>query len=296
MNTLVPKITLAFAVAIGSISCQTENLVNPAQPSAAARQGADEIIPPISQVQVHKLITYGDVTLTYADDGRLRKVTTAPSRGHTDVHTDYTYGPGWVRAIRSDGAAVTRDETFTLDASGRCVESKEEGTVVYNNAPFQYTTYWQFSYNAKGQLWSCTNKNSCVGGTAYTYNADGDLILATVTTNAGGGGIGIKFTHSELVNAPGVVDKYPIQLSNPQIAEHDTYLPIFGKPGKHLIKRVSFQPSGNINYPAPSDRFYTYVLDADGYVTQRTMANALFGSPVEKTPYAYVVTNAKMQL
>lgn len=176
MKTLFQQITvgLGLALSLSLASCEKDNLLNP-NPAGSARSGAvnDGISPNIPQV--YKLTKYGDAALTYADNGRLLNVTT-PVRNSLAIQTDYTYSPGSVRAFSHQGKIVLRDETFTLDASGRCTESVVKGN--YSD------THWLFTYNAQGQLWSCQNKNSCVGGTSYTYNADGDLIQATVATKS----------------------------------------------------------------------------------------------------------------
>ncbi|GAB3225116.1 hypothetical protein [Spirosoma arcticum] len=293
MNTLLQKtITgLGLALSLSFASCEKDNLLDPT-PAGSARSGAvnDDILPGSSQV--HKLTKYGAATLTYADNGQLLNVTT-PVSGSLAIQTDYTYSPGKIKAFTHQGNTVLRDETFTLDASGRCTESAQAYTVINNNTPMQYATQWVYKYTAKGQLWSCYNKNSCVGGTNYTYNADGDMILATVATSAFDF-TDITFAYSQRTVAGLLNDEYPVNLNVPKIPEHDAYLRIFGKPSKHLVQRVSYEPSGSVAFPAPSDRFYTYVLNADGYVKQRSMFHTLGGSSVENTAYEYLVGNPTM--
>jgi len=138
-------------------------------------------------------------------------------------------------------------------------------------------------------LVSCQNKNSCVGGITYTYNSDGDMTLATVATSLTEGD-DILFMYGPANSVYNLNDKYPLNITIPKITAHDTYLRIFGKPSKHLVKRISYEPSGNVTIPAPRDRFYTYTVDADGYVTQRSVTHALGGNVVETTPYDYLVT------
>jgi len=134
------SIVIGLALSLSLSSCEKDSLLTPS-PAGSARD--DDLV--VGIPQVHKLIKYGDATLTYADDGRLRKVTQAPVRGSLDVHTDYTYGPGSVRAISYKGLVVAHDETFTLDANGRCTESVEEGNKLYNGAYFHYTIHWIFT-------------------------------------------------------------------------------------------------------------------------------------------------------
>lgn len=283
MKNLVQTITVAtgLALSLSLVSCEKDGLPTP-NPAGSARSGAGDDGIEVGMPQVHKLINYGDATLTYADNGKLLKVAT-PVRGSLAIETDYTYSPGTVKAFTHQGKIVLRDETFTLDASGRCTESVVQG--------FYSDTEWEYHYTATGQLWSCTNKNSCVGGTSYKYNADGDMILAQLTTDAGGGGTDVTFAYSQRTVASLLNDEYPVNLNIPTIPAHDAYLRIFGKPSKHLVQRVSYEPSGSVAFPAPSDRFYTYVLDADGYVTQRSMSHTAGGSSVETTAHAYMLTD-----
>ena len=267
MKTLVQKITtvIGLTVSLGLASCERDNLLNP-NPVGSARSGAanDDIV--VGMPQVHKLTKYGDATLTYAGNGKLMNVTT-PVHGSLAIETDYTYSPGTVKAFTHQGKIVLRDETFTLDASGRCTESVVEG--------FYSDTEWKYNYTAKGQLWSCTNKN---------------MILAELTTDAGGGGTDVTFAYSQRTVAGLLNDNYPVNLNVPKIPAHDAYLRIFGKPSKHLVQRVSYESPGS-SFPVPSDRFYTYVLNADGYVKQRSMSHTLGGNSVENTAYEYTLAD-----
>lgn len=206
---------------------------------------------------------------------------TTPVRGSLPIQTDYTYSPGSVRAFSHQGKIILHDETFTLDASGRCTESVVKG--VYSD------THWIFTYNTKGQLWSCQNKNSCVGGTSYSYNPDGDMVLATVT-NSISDATDITFAYNEPTGDPLLEDNYPLNVNVPKIPQHDTYLRIFGKPSKHLLKLVSYEPSGSAAYPSPGPVYYAYQLDTDGYVTKK-VAYDLNGSSSKTTLYDYVLAN-----
>lgn len=285
MNTLFPKITLAFAVAIGSISCQTENLVNPVQPSAAARQSANESISP-NLPQAPRLTKYGNSTLSYSNDGHLQKVTTMVNRGGVDYHTDYTYAPGSIRAASYQGNSLVRDETFTLNASGRCTESVVKGVPT--------DTHWIYTYNAKGQLWSCQKKNTCIGGTSYTYNTDGDLIKASVATSASDG-MELTFSYVLPMDANYYYDTYPLNLNAPMLPEHDTFLRIFGKTSPHLVKGLSYSPSGSTIVSMPGNRFYAYNIISDGSIVERDMAYTFGGNPVEKIMYTYELADLIVQ-
>ena len=289
MNTLFQKTAkgLALALSLSLTSCERDSLLTP-NPAGVARSEStrtdDASLPSPNIPQVYKLTKYGATTLLYSANGRLLSATT-PVRGGVSIQTDYTYGPGSVRAFSHQGKVVLHDETFTLDASGRCTESVEKGTFS--------DTHWMYHYTPKGQLWSCQNKNSCVGGTTYTYNADGDMILASVATGVSDA-IDITFAYNEPTGDPLLADKYPLNVNVGKIPQHDTYLRIFGKPGKHLIKLVSFEPSADIAYPSPSDVYYSYVLNAEGYVTKKVEYN-LSTLASKTTLYDYIVTNIGLQ-
>jgi len=286
MNSLFQKITsgLALTLSLSLASCEKDSPLTPNQ-TGSARSGAVEDGIVVGIPQLHKLSRYGDAMLTYADNGRLLNVTSS-FRGSLSIQTDYTYSPGKIRAFTHQGKVVLHDETFTLDASGRCTESVEDG--VYSD------THWIFTYNAKGQLWSCQNKNSCVGGISYNYNADGDMILATVATSPSDG-VDITFAYNKPTGAPILADEYPLNVTVPKMAAHDTYLRIFGKPSKHLLKLVSYEPSGNVAFPTPSDLYYTYSLDTEGYVTKKIEYSGLSGVLPKTTLYNYVMTNITIQ-
>ena len=281
MNTLFQKITtgLGLALSLSLASCEKDNLLTP-NPTGSARSGAgdDDLSPNIPQV--HKLTKHGDATLTYADNGRLLNVTT-PVRGSLSIQTDYTYSPGTIRAFTHQGKSILRDETFMLDASGRCTESAEKYTVINNNTPLHYLREWKYTYNAKGQLLNYQNKNSCVGGFGYAYNADGDMIGASESTGISSIAA-TTFNYSQPGGDPILSDNYPLNVIG--VNEHDAYLRIFGKPGRHLVTLVTRQGSLDGDY-------YAYLLDADGYVTQRKQYKLVGAALVDTKSYAYVLTN-----
>lgn len=289
MNTVFQKTAtgLVIALSLSLVSCEKDNQLTP-NPMGNARSesvGTDDITLPSPNIpQVYKLTKYGTAMLAYSANGRLLSATT-PVRGSLNIQTDYTYGPGSVRAFTHQGKVVLHDETFTLDASGRCTESVEKGAFS--------DTHWVYNYKPKGQLGSCNNKNSCVGGTSYTYNADGDLILASVATGVSDA-IDITFAYNEPTGDPLQEDKYPLNIAISKIPQHDMYLRIFGKPSKHLVKLVSYEPSGDIAFPSPSPVFYAYELNAEGYVTKKTETN-LSTLASKTTPYDYLLTNIGLQ-
>ncbi|GAB4014411.1 hypothetical protein [Spirosoma koreense] len=285
MNTLRQLITagLGLALSVGLVSCEKDSTLTPT-PLNGARLGTEdeEIYPSTNLPKTYRLTKYGNSTLSYSADGHLQKVTTAVNRGGVAYHTDYTYAPGSIRAASYQGAILVRDETFTLNATGsRCTES-----LVKTNTG---ETHWIYTYNPKGQLSSCQNQNSSIGGATYTYDKDGDLIKATVAVTLTES-MDITFAYT----VPTMDDHrndvtYPLNLNVPMLPEHDPFLPIFGRSSKHLVKWVYYSPSDLPVVVKPSDQFYSYMIPGDGYVSDRTMSYTFGGSPVEKIHYEYVM-------
>lgn len=281
MKTLAQKITavIALAVSIGLASCEKDGLLTPDKLLAESDPTVNSIPTPIIPTPAKKytLVKHGTNNLTYYDDGRLMAVT-SDARSYSTSHTDYTYSPGKIQAVSYLNNTVVRDETFTLDASGRCTESVLTG--LFSNI------HWAFTYNAKGQLIYCTNKASTTGATSYTYNADGDLILAEKSISPSDYRE-TTFAYDKPSGTPMLIDKYPLNVVG--ASEHDAYLRIFGTPSKHLVKQASYEPSGDVNFPAPADQLFTYVLDANGYVTERKAYNVIGGALTDTKPYVYQV-------
>ncbi|GAB4014398.1 hypothetical protein [Spirosoma koreense] len=283
IKTFIKQSTLLTTVllSIGLTACEKDSFLTPnltgSARTAAPPDGIDVGIP-----QVHKLTRYGEAKLTYAENGQLLAVTT-PVRGSMPIQIDYTYSPGQIRAFTHQGKIVLHDETFSLDASGRCTESVEAGT--YSDV------HWVYTYTDKGQLWSCMNKNSCVGGITYNYNAEGDMDRARLSTGVSEG-VDIKIGYNEPLGAPLLNDAYPLNMTVPRMAAHDTYLRIFGKPSKHLPKHVSYERSpGSSFFYVPSDLFYVYSLDTDGFVTKKIEYNGQSGVLPKTFLYEYEMAN-----
>ena len=274
MKNIARKITTAIVltVSLGLASCEKDSLLSPDKVTGKADQGVNSIGTPIpTPTGKYTLTKYGMDNLTYYDDGRLMSVLhgAAPAS-----HTDYTYSPGTIKAVTYQNNLVVRDETFLLDASGRCTESVIKGVLS--------DIHWLFTYNVKGQLSYCTNKASTTGATSYAYNAAGDLILTQKSVNPNYWP-GTTFAYG----SPLLADKYPLNVVG--ASDHDPYLRIFGTPSKHLVKQATYEPSGDPNFPAPADRLYTYVLDANGYVTQQKANAVVGGALIDTKPYAYQI-------
>lgn len=285
MNRSIQKITtgLSLALSLSLVSCEKEGLREPT-PSGNARLGVtnDVSLPSPTIPQVHRLTKYGDAILTYASNGQLQNVTTTNQNGLV-TQTDYSYGPGSIRAFTHQGRTILRDETFTLDATGRCTESVIKGK--------PNDVHWLYNYDAKGRIWSLQNTSTCVGGTSFIYNEAGDLVTAAVATS-----VFDSNTATFIYTTPGSSafqeDLYPLNVIS--VRDHDRFLRIFGKPGRHLIRKISFTSSNGS--PVLNDQYFSYGTDYDGYVQLRDQLNShgLIGDD-GRTLYEYELSNIPFQ-
>ncbi|WP_018619539.1 DUF4595 domain-containing protein [Spirosoma luteum] len=283
MNTLFPKI--ALAVAIGSISCQTENLVNPDQPSAVAKQTINDIIP--INLPKFTLVKDGPQTVCYYPDGRLKRVIYGLDvPGNTSERTDYTYDSHSVKATMTSENKVYSEETYVLDATGRCFQYRAYTYPNGSTTKIKYMYNYSYTYDSQGRLktWA-DNANSLLY--QYTYNADGDLSLVILQK---GGTAQEEFTFAyKLPNAVTLLpDSYPL---NAQLnfkwwgLLSDTYLAVFGTASSHLVKRVTRK--NLLTNQVTQNTTFTYTLDANGYVTNRTSVNDLTGITLDTKAYEY---------
>ncbi|GAB3558103.1 hypothetical protein [Spirosoma fluminis] len=119
------------------------------------------------------------MNLTYYPGGRLKRAMRgADVRGSTNTRVDYTYSLGSIQAIAHVGTSPLYERTYWLDATGRCSEYKEL-KYTYSNSSLTEKTEVVFTYNAKGQLQTATDKSNAAIRTEYSYNADGNLSRAT---------------------------------------------------------------------------------------------------------------------
>lgn len=289
MNNLV--ITAGFALSLGLMSCQENNLVTPDKPVVSSSESVNDIISP-NRPKVYKLIKYGNANLTYDGNGRLTRVMLgADVRGNTNVRTEYTYSAGSIHAISYVGTSLFYDQTFLLDANKRCYEYKEL-KYLYSNSSQTEKTEVVYTYNAKGQLQTAADKSNAAVRTEYTYNADGDMNRAIQ--------YGLDYTHSTVkvqsdytfaydqpTGDPILTDRYVL---NSEIAGFpDLFLKIFGTPSKHLVKLITEKSS-------LGGQYYTYTLNADGYATKRDEYSLSNGSLVESRSYDYLITNLSVLL
>ena len=285
--------TILYVVASLSVfSCQKNSLVDPEPTQAQTSTVAQNQVVGASfgTLKKYRLIQFGEQTLTYYPDGRIKRVLFGPDvAGNDHYRQTYTYNAGiltssgMVEKMSSLSVPKPTDmrETYWYDSNGHCYKYKK----VVNEGINGVNTYiYTLAYNTKGQT---TDYLFSSGRVHYDYNADGDLTKVTfldaqlvptethtlsyVPTNGG---------------AP-VNDLYP--LHSEWMAPFDRYLPYFGQPSKHLVQSVVIKRLYNPNNPQ-TNVFYSYIRNSDGYVTQRKTYHQLGGVAIETMLYNYEVT------
>lgn len=272
------------------VSCQPDTSVTPAQSRLVSTQNVREGISP-NFPQRYQLTKHGAAILSYFDDGRLRKVVHSgiSVRGSLGIYTLYSYSAQSIVAKTYDESTLRMEIKYLLDpGSGRCNESQQTEYIPYGpNATLAQETNFLYQYNANGQLKSRTNKKYTYEKTDFSYNADGDLnkVIGYDKVNGNPGAVIVSeavLSYDQPTGDPMLSDLYPL---NNEVANlPDTYLRIFGKPSKHLVKLMTEKYSS-------TGRYYTYTLNPDGYVTTRNTYTVAGGTLVNTQPYEYLVTN-----
>jgi YD repeat-containing protein len=308
-------LTIGLVVSFSLVSCQKDSSIMPVEPVNTPAKASDDLIVSPGVPKKHTLTKFGKSNLTYYADGRLRSVTEGSA-----YNREYTYSGNTITAISYSNGQMAFKDTYLIDpATGRCFESTEVNYFVLkvpgNTQHFPTETRtWAFKYNNQGQLISCGIKNNPATRTDYTYNSQGDLVLATAylegqAENAGDAWYKIALTYiqkptrqsgNQLTPIEYVDDVYPtnfnwlllpipfdvIDFASQPLSER--YLRIFGKPSNHLLASANWFFDGLSYYNSVR---YTYTLDADGYVTERKRFDGKNTTQLlEISPYEYKVT------
>ena len=291
MNTLFKKITVAFnlALCIALVSCNENSLVTPDKPIVESAQVKNNDLPVVSFPQKYTLTKHGQATLSYFRDGRLQRVTYEGPSAYS--RREYSYGAQSIKVISYSGDVIVQQDTYLLDATGRCYESKQLSYTFYSYGTVENTNGFLYQYNDKGQLKTYLLKNSGGKQTEYAFNTDGDLIKVT-KSDGGGAASEVTFAYDQPTGDPILADR--CSLNSDWTNLPDEYLKIFGKPSKHLAKRViqKLLPSKIVL----ADKFFSYIVNADGYVTQEQEFNIFNAQLVATKPYEYVVTKLTVGL
>ena len=316
MNTLFQKITAVVGLLslLSLTSCQPENFVTPERPATAPAQAVSNGIP---LVKAYKLIKDGQATLTYYADGRLKQVTVGGvMRGSIAYSREYTYDDvnHVINATSSVGGKIALLDTYYLDPQmGRCQQSEQVDYTILdkpNPVHTQLNARWIYKYNWNGQLERV--HNLFLPGSdriEYSYNTEGDLTkMITFDQVAGQDGVltqtlTLTYTQSPTLRGIPLADPYPLTASWMRLPlpneltkgqpVPDQYLPIFGKPSKHLIMgAVQTKLAGN---QALLNSLFIYQLNTAGYVTERRELDAHSAALLNTKPYDYQVINPGSQ-
>lgn len=322
MNSVCQKAVSGFGLvlSLSLTSCQEDKLVTPDLPVAGTSQVVNDLISP-TLPKKYTLIKNGEANLTYDSEGRIKQIMYgADVRGNKNYRREYDYSafPTRISATTYQGNQIIIGETYWFynGNTDRCYQFDQQ---IHRTTPNQYGGYWDGyiwvnSYNGQGQLQTCANKFDKLNRTDYSYNAAGDLIKTSTfgtVTKAGIQQDGVALSELAITynqSAPNHISTYVpdlkpmmaswIHFPNPYQSTEgqpipDPYLLLFGKPSKHLVKRVTqtLKPGNQVLIGTS----YTYQLNADGYVTERTEFNDFNGSQIETKSYAYSVTDLGFQ-
>lgn len=249
-------------------ACQTENdtALAPQATATVPDQNAR------TSVATGALIKDGNTDLVYNSQNQslLWKET------HANCYYQFTYAPQLITATRLQYATPSTEYKYTLDVSGRCVQSVTDKTYLYE-------------YNASGQLTRFYNKYKPNERTEFTYIVDADgwkksLSLVTFYDEQGAKTKELKFSYG----VTGIPDKYPL---TPDVlpAGVSKYLPIFGNFNTNLVKTLiedKYLPNGQ--KASSSTYLYGYTLDYAGKAKNITVKK-VNGTLVSSTDRKYFV-------
>lgn len=285
------KTALYLMASLSVFSCQENSEVHPEQaqdqtPTVALNQAR---VSSPSALKKYRLIKWGDQTLTYYPDGRIKRSLHGPDVvGNDHYRQSYTYSAsilassGVVNVVYSRAVPNPKNmrETYWYNNGGRCYQYKRvvdegiNGVRTYNST---------LVYNSKNQMTDCLFNS---GRAHYDYNADGDLIKVTflnaqlVPTETH------TLSYTPTNGGPPVNDLYP--LHSEWAEPFEQFMTYFGQPCKHLVQSVVVKQLNSPN--PPTNVFYSYVRNSDGYVTQRKTYHKFGGAPIEDIQYEYEIT------
>jgi YD repeat-containing protein len=282
------RILFALAVTtIGLVSCQKDMDVKPiilqAAPSGARPSPTDGVI--ASAVQ-KRLLSEGNVKLSYSADGRLTKYDAGSyqidlmylSASAADLYPGYKPAKGIKLQGYYNGAMTKWAWYVLLDDKGVC-----QRAVAITDGKKQYFDY---AYNGKGQLISVSESAT---NNAWLFEYDDQDRLSRVHVYRNGKHeeetlLSYKFPNGSYL--PNKLRQYPDV--NILGLHYFRYLPIYGKSTDHLVRRLITTEVAT--RATVLDNTYAYTLDGDDYITTKTVTNLLANTswPV---PHTYEVIN-----
>ena len=281
LNSLAAAVS--FAALFGLTSCQKETLNEPQIPTTAST--SDDARAKFVG-KLYTLTKHDGNTLNYYRNGSLAKVVSTDESN--PYHIDYTYGFQKIKAVSrvSLQNKIFNEINFQHDGKGRCTEAEIISYMHYVGGSYSTKTKtWKYDYDAKGYLKKSYSKTNAAEHFDYNFNAAGDLVKVTGFGTNGQADSEVTFAYEQPAGDI-FADRHPLNPADANL--HDTYLRIFGKPSKHLVKRQILKtlPGNLVIY----DSFYSYLLNADGYVKQRQQYNVATAALLATVLYEYHVT------
>ena len=218
------------------------------------------------------LVKDGATDLSYNGQNLLRKEFCA------NVYSEFIYAPQLITGTKYQYGTPSIETKYTLDASGRCLQTAAAKT-------------YKYEYNASGQLTLCYNKNQPNERREFTYLTDANgwkksLSVVAFYDAQGAKTKELKFSYG----APGslIPDKAPL---TPDVLPVGVsrYLPVFGSFNTNLVQTLiedKFLPNGE---KSSSTAFlHTYTLDYAGRAKNITVKK-VNGTFVSSTDRKYFV-------
>lgn len=255
---------ILLAGLLGACQTENENALTPQAPATESDRNAR------TSTATGALIKDGNIDLTYNSQNQ----TLLSKEFSPNFYYDFTYAPQLITASRLQYGTPSTEYKYTLDGSGRCIQSVTDKTYIYE-------------YNASGQLTKFYNKYQPNERREFTYTTDADgwkksLSIVKFYDELGAKTKQLAFSYG----ATGILDKHPL---NPDVlpAGVSKYLPIFGNFNTYLVKTLiedKYLPNGQ---KASSNTYlYTYTLDYVGKAKKITVKK-IDGTFVSSTDRKY---------
>lgn len=217
------------------------------------------------------LIKDGEVGLSYQGSSLLWKEI------YATAYSEFTYAPQLITAKGYKYGNPSSEYKYTLNTSGRCVQSVTNKTYIYE-------------YNSSGQLTRWYNKDKPNERGVLTYIADAtgwkkSLGQVTFYDESGTKTKELTFGYGGATETP---DKYPV---NPDVLPSGVsrYLPIFGNFNTNLVKTMTeYKYLLNGQKLSSTKYLYSYTLDYAGKAKNITVKK-LNGTLVSSTDRKYSV-------
>lgn len=261
-NVCTTTKAIFLAGLLGACQTENENALTPQAPATVSDQNAR------TSVASGALIKDGNIDLTYNNQNLLSK------EFCPNFYYQFTHAPQLITATRFQYGTPSTEYKYTLDMSGRCVQSVADKTYIYE-------------YNASGQLTKFYNKYQPNERREFTYIADAEswkksLSIVKFYDEQGAKTKQLTFSYG----ATPTPDKHPL---NPDVlpAGISKYLPIFGNFNTNLIKTLiedKYLPTGQ--KASSSTYLYSYTLDYAGKAKKITVKK-VNGTLVSSTDRKY---------